>query len=69
MHDSNYDASCRRKQFHTIGSQSTLQIFPVILGELAKSDDCDFSCIKLALQKISVSRKYISSQEITAKLC
>ena len=37
--------------------------------ELAKSEDCDFSCIKLALQKVSVSRKYKSNQEISTILC
>ena len=39
--------------------------FPV---ELAKSEDCDFSCTKLTLQKISVSRRYKSSQEISTIL-
>ena len=48
---------------------NTLQIFAVIPVELAKSDDCDFSCIDLALQKLSVSRKYTSSQEISTILC
>ena len=33
----------------TIWSQNTLQIFAVIPAELAKSEDCDFSFIKLAL--------------------
>ena len=33
--------------------------------ELAKSEVCDFSCIKLALQKVSVSRKYKFNQEIS----
>ena len=42
---------------------------PGIPVELAKSEGCDFSCIKLALQKVSVSRKYKSSQEISAILC
>ena len=35
--------------------ENRLQIFAVIPVELAESEDCDFSCIKLALQKISVS--------------
>ena len=37
--------------------------------ELAKSEDCDFSCTKLVLQKVSVGRKYKSGQEISTKLC
>ena len=36
--------------------------------ELAKSEDCDFSCVKLALQKVSVGRKYKSNQEISTIL-
>ena len=36
---------------------------------LAKSEDCDFSCIKLALQKVSLSRKYKSNQEISTIPC
>ena len=60
VHENNYDASCRQKQFHTTWSQNTLQIF-----ELAKSEDCYFSCIKLALQKVSVSHKNKSGQEIS----
>ena len=55
MHENNYDHTSRRQErFHTI----TLQIFAVIPVELAKSEDCDFSCINLALQKVSVSLKY-----------
>ena len=47
-----------------------LQIFTVNPVELAKSEDCDFSCITFALQKVSVSRrKYKSNQEISAILC
>ena len=46
-----------------------LQIFAVKPAELAKSEDCDFSCIMLALQKDSVSRKYKSNQEISTILC
>ena len=53
----------------TIWSQNMLQIFSVILVELAESEDCDFSWTKLTLQKVSVSRKYKSSQEISTKLC
>ena len=68
VHENNYDTSPREKRFHTIWSQNTLQIFAVIPVELAKTQDCDFSCIKLALQKISVSRKYKSSQEISVIL-
>ena len=45
-----------------------LQIFAVLPVKLAKSEDCDFSCTKLALQKISVSCKYKSSQEISTIL-
>ena len=47
-----YDKSRRQKRFHTILSENTLQIFAVILLELAESEDCDFSCAKLALQKV-----------------
>ena len=46
-----------------------LQIFAVISAELAKSEECDFSCIELALKKISASCKYKSSQEINTILC
>ena len=46
-----------------------MQIFPVILVELAKSVDYHFFCNKLALQKVLVSRKYKSSQEISSILC
>ena len=46
-----------------------LQIFVVIRVEFAESEGCDFSCTKLALQKIPVCRKYESSQEIGTKLC
>ena len=49
--------------------QTTLQTFAVNPVELAKSQDCDFSCIKLALQNVSVSRKYKSNQEISTILC
>ena len=52
-----------------------MQIFAVILVELAKSEDCDLFRIKLVLQKVSVSRKYKSvsrkykfSQEISTVL-
>ena len=38
-------------------------------AELLESEDCDFSCIKLALQKVSVSRKYKSNQDISTILC
>ena len=68
MHKNNYDTSCRQKRFHTICSKTTLQIFAVIPAELAKSEDYDFFCIKLALQKVSVSRKYKSNQQISATL-
>ena len=37
-----------------LSDQKTLQIIPLILVELAKSVDCDFSSTKLALQKVSV---------------
>ena len=43
------------------------KFFAVIPAEL-ESEDCNFSCKKLALQKISVSRKYKSSQEISTIL-
>ena len=69
MHENNYDTSCGQKSFHTIGSQNMLQIFAVIPVELEKSEDCDFSSIKLALQKVSVSRKYKSSQEVSTIPC
>ena len=69
VHENNYDTSRRQKRFHTIRSRNTLQIFAVNTVELEKSEDCDFSCIKLALQKVSVSRKYKSNQEITTILC
>ena len=49
--------------------RNTLQIFAVIPVELAKSEDYYFSCIKLALQKVSVSRIYKSCQEISTILC
>ena len=65
----NYDTSRRQKRSPTVSSQNMLQIFAVIPVELAKSEDCDFSCIKLALKEISVSRKYKSSQEISTILC
>ena len=68
VHENNYDTSSREKRFHTIWWQNTLQIFAVIAVELAKTQDCDFSCIKLALQKVSVSREYKSSKEISAIL-
>ena len=41
------------------------KLFAVIPVQLANSD---FSCTKLALQKISVSRKYKSSQQISTIL-
>ena len=44
---------------------SDQQIFAVNPVELGNSEDCDFSCIKLALQKVSVSRKYKPNQEIS----
>ena len=69
MHENIYDTSRRRKQFQTIWSQNTLQIFAVIPVELAKSEDCDFSCTKLALKKISIRHKYKSSQKISTILC
>ena len=69
VHENNYDTSRRQKRFYTIWSRNTLQIFVVNPVELAKSEDCDFSCIKLALQKVSVSRKYKSNQEISTILC
>ena len=49
--------------------QHTLQIFALIPVELAKSEDFDFFCIKLALQKISASRKCKIYQEISTILC
>ena len=61
VHEYNHDTSHRQKRSDTIWSQNTLQIIPVTLVELAMSVDCDFSFIKLALQKISVSRKYKSN--------
>ena len=69
VHENNYDTSRRQKRFRTIWSRNTLQIFAVNPVELAKSEDCDFSCIKLALQKVSVSCKYKSNQEISTILC
>ena len=69
MHENNYDTSRRQERFHTIRSQNKLQIIPVIPVELAKSEDCYFSCIKLALQKFSVSRKYKFNKEISTILC
>ena len=35
-------------------SQNTFQIIAVILADLEKSEDSDFSCIKLTLQKVPV---------------
>ena len=32
--------------------KTRLQVFTVITVELAKSEDCDFSCVKLALKKV-----------------
>ena len=58
-----------KSDFILSDSGNTLQIFAVNPVELAKSEDCDFSCIKLALQKVSVSRKYKSNQEISTILC
>ena len=52
-----------------LSDHKTLQILGVIPAELAKSEDCDFSCVKPALQKVSVSRKYKSSQEISSIPC
>ena len=69
VHENNYDTSRRQKRFHTIWSRNTLQIFTVNPVELGKSEDRDFSCIKLALQKVSVSRKYKSNQKIITILC
>ena len=46
MHENIYDTSRRQKQFQTIWSENTLQIFAVIPVELAKSEDCDFSLRK-----------------------
>ena len=50
MHENNYDTTRRQSDF--ILSQNMLQNFKVIPIELAKSEDCDFSSIKLALQKV-----------------
>ena len=36
LQENSYDTSCRQKGFHTISSQNKLQIFAVILVELAK---------------------------------
>ena len=69
VHESNYDTSRRQKRFHIILSQNTSQIFAVIPVELAKSEDCDFSCVKLTLQKVSVSRKYKSGEEFSTIPC
>ena len=69
VHENNYDASVRQKRFHAIWSANTLQIFAVIPAELAKSEDCECSCIKFALPKVSVDRKYKSGQEISTILC
>ena len=52
-----------------LSDQKTLQIIPLILVELAKSVDCDFSSTKLALQNVSVCRKHISCQEISTIFC
>ena len=52
-----------------LSDHKTLQIFAVIPVEHVKSKDCDFSCTKLALKKISASRKYKSSQEIRTIFC
>ena len=46
-----------------------MQIFAVNPVELVKSEDCDFSCIKLTLQKVSVSCTCKSNQEISTILC
>ena len=69
MHENNCDTSGTQKRFHAIWSENTLQIFAVIPAELAKCEDCEFSCIKLAVQKVSVNHKYKSSQKISAILC
>ena len=53
VQENNHDTSRRQKQFHTIRSQNTLQIILVILVELAKSVDCDFSCTQLAFKNFS----------------
>ena len=52
-----------------LSDHKKLQIFAVILVEFANFENCDISCTKLALQKVSVSLKYKSSQEISSKLC
>ena len=54
---------------HRMNTVLRLQIFAVILVELSKSENCNFSFAEPTLQKISVSRKYKSSQEISTKLC
>ena len=69
VHENNYDTSRRQKRLDAIWSENMLQIFAVIPAELTKSEDCEFSCIKLALQKVSVNRKYKSSKEISIILC
>ena len=48
VYEKNYDTSHKQKRFHTM-SQNTYQIIPVILVELARFVNCDFSCAKLAL--------------------
>ena len=54
IHENNYDTSRKQKRFHTIRSQKTLQIIPIILVELAKSVDWDFSRIRLTLKKFQL---------------
>ena len=56
VHENNYDTSRRQKRFHTIWSRNTLQIFAVNPVELAKSEDCDFFCIKDAVPLVSYIR-------------
>ena len=53
----------KQKRFHTLSSQNTLQIFLPALVERAKSADCDFSCTKLAFQKVSINHTYKFSQK------
>ena len=65
MPENNYDTSRRQKRFNT-KHVTNISVIPI---KLAKSVDCDFSCTKFALQKISVSRQYKSNQEISTILC
>ena len=52
-----------------LSDHKNVKLFAVIPAELAKSEDCHFSCTELALQKNSVGRKYKCSQEISTKPC